>query len=148
MVLKHVFTVQLLKGDHTETIHPCTAQLMRKVLATIGNALVDMLDSPATVRSFESSFVSPREFTLCFRKLFLIQAQETGIFNLHTARQCGKAFQSHIYPDRQVAQRQVFPFYLTRKAGIPIANCIPPYGEGFDPPLDGTMQNNLHYAYL
>src|SRR5665647_2420075 len=27
-------------------------------------------------------------------------------------------------------------------------SCIPANGECFDPPLDGTMQNNLHYAYL
>jgi hypothetical protein len=148
MVLKYGFTVQALKGDHAVTIHPCMARLMSKVLETIGNALMDMLDSPATFRSFGGAFVDPREFTLCFRKIFLIQAQETWIFDLNTTRQCAKAFQSHIYPNRQFAQRQVFRLNLTRKAGIPIANGIPPHGEYFDLPLDGTMQNNLHYGYL
>ena len=105
MVLKHVFTIQLFKGNHAETIYPFTAQLMSEIPAFIGNALMDVLNYLASLRALRGSLLRLREFTLCFGKCLLIPAKEAWIFNLHAIRQGSKSFKPNIDTHSQFPAR-------------------------------------------
>jgi hypothetical protein len=138
MVLKHVPDIQFFECDHSKTAYQFPAQLMGKVLATIGNPLTDMLNRLAPLCSFGRSFFSPREKVLHLRQFFLILTKEAGIFNLHPIGERGKTFKSHVHPDCHFIEWQGFGFHFTGQAGIPVANRIPLNSECLDPALDGT----------
>jgi len=146
MVLKHVLDVQIFKYDHAETAYQFPAQLMGKVFATIGNTVVDMLNCLASLCSFGRSFFSPREKALHLRQLLLSMTKEAWIINLDPIGERGKTFKPYVHPDYQFIVGQGFGFYNTRQASIPVANRIPLNGECLDPALDGTMQDDPHYA--
>ncbi len=144
MILKHVPDSQVFKRDHAETVDQFTTNLMSKVFAPVGNALVDMLNDLALFGSFGRSFFSPREQALHLRQFFLSMTKEAGIFNLHPIGERGKAFKSYVHPDCQAIVGQGLGIHFTGEAGIPVAQRIPLNGECLDPALDGTMQDDPH----
>ena len=144
MVLEHVFTIQLFKGNHAETIYPFTAQLMSEIPALIGNALMDVLNYLASLRSLRGSLLRLREFTLCFGKCLLIPAKEAWIFNLHTIGQGSKSFKPNINTHSQCIEWQRLTCYFASEAGIPMIRCIPLDSERFYAPFKGTVQNDFH----
>jgi hypothetical protein len=146
MVLKHVPDVQIFKYDHAKTAYPFPTNLMGKVFAPVGNALMDMLNCLASFRPFRRSYFSPREKALHLRQFFLIMTKEAGIINLDPIGERGKTFKSYVHPDCQFIVGQGFGIHFTREAGIPVANRIPLNGECLDPALDGTMQDDPHCA--
>ena len=146
MILKHVPDIQVLKRDHAETVDQFTTNLMGKVFAPVGNALMDMLNGLASFGSFGRSFFSPREKALHLRQLLLSMTKEAWIFNLQPIGERGKTFKSYVHPDCQAIAGQGLGIHFTGEAGIPVAQRIPLHGEGLDPALDGTMQDDPHGA--
>ncbi len=144
MVLKHVPDSQVFKRDHAETVDQFTTNLMGKVFAPVGNALVDMLNRLAPFGPFGRSFFSPREKALHLRQSLLSMTKEAGIINLHPIGERGKTFKSYIHPDCQAIVGQGLGIHFTGEAGIPVAHRIPLNGECLDPALDGTMQDDPH----
>ena len=122
MILKHVPDTQIFKSHETKVVHQFTAFLMSKVLASIGNALMNMLYSFAAFCSFGCSLLSLREFALCFRKFLFIPSKKVWIFNLDPVGQCSKTFKPNINTNSQFIRWQRFRIYFTREAGIPISN--------------------------
>src|SRR5271157_3896751 len=143
MILKHVVNAQIFKGDHAKTIHPLPTQLMSKVLASVDDPLVDMLNCFPSLRSFRRSFFSLREFSLGLRQFLLVLTEETRVGNFFAIRESRKAFQSNIHSDCQIVERHGFDFHLASEAGIPIAHRISLNGERLDPAFDGTMLDDL-----
>ena len=121
MILKHVPDSQVFKRDHAETVDQFTTNLMSKVFAPVGNALVDMLNGLAPFGSFGRSFFSPREQALHLRQFLLSMTKEAGIFNLHPIGERGKAFRSCVAPDCQAIVGQGLGIHFTGEAGIPVA---------------------------
>ena len=146
MILKHVPDIQVFKRDHAETVDQFTTNLMSKVFAPVGNALMDMLNGLASFGSFGRSFFSPREQALHLRQLLLSMTNEAGIINLQPIGERGKTFKSYVHPDCQAIVGQGLGIHFTGEAGIPVAHRIPLNGECLDPALDGTMQDDPHCA--
>src|SRR5271157_894130 len=122
---------------------PLPTQLMSKILASVGDPLVDMLNCFPSLRSFRRSFFSLREFSLSLRQFLLVLTEETRVGNFFAIRESRKAFQSNIHSDGQIAERHGFGFHLASEAGIPIAHHISLNGERLDPAFDGTMLDDL-----
>ena len=143
-VLKHVLLVQLFKGNRAKTVYQFPTQFMSKVFPPIGDALLNMLNSFSTFRSFGSSLLCLREFALYFGKFPFISAKEAWIINLHPVGEGGKTFKPNINSNGLVVEWEGFDFYFTSKTGIPIANRISLNGERFYPSFYGAMKNNFH----
>ncbi len=146
MILKHVLDMQIFKSHEPKTIYQLAAFLMSKVLAPVGNALMNVLYSLSAFCSFGCAFLCLREFALRFCKFLFIPAEETGIINSIPIREFRKTLQAHVDPDCQIIAWQGFGFNFASEAGIPIANCVPLKGERFDFSFDGTMKNHFDGA--
>src|SRR5947209_2083052 len=109
MILDHPFDIQIFKGNESEHGYKSTAELVREVAATIGNAFVD----------------APRRFALLFslrlRKCFLIRAKESRVSNLFTCRERPERRKSNVNSDASVTLWQGSRFDFHREARIPLA---------------------------
>ena len=146
MISEHVLDTQIFKNHKTKGVHQFTTFLMSKILAPVGNALMNVLYCLSAFCPLGCSLLCLREFALCFRKFFFISAEETRIINSIPTGEPGKTGQAHIYPDCQIIDWLWLRLHLAGKASIPISNCIPSEGERFYLPLDRAMQNDLQHS--
>ena len=115
---------------------------MSKVLAAVGDALMDMADYLAPLGSFGRSLLSLREFALCLRKLFSSRRKKRGLAIFSPFESVAKLSSPTSIPIAFLL-RAVVGFNFTRKAGIPIANRIPLNSQCFDLALNRTMQDDF-----
>lgn len=78
----HVDDVQVFKGDKLVLVDQLARFLMRKVAATVSNALVNVVDDPLAPTILGRSLCLFRQATLRFGQGFLVLMKETGIVNL------------------------------------------------------------------
>lgn len=116
---------------------------MSKVLASIGNASVDMSDSLAPFRSFRRSLICLGEFALRFCQFFFVSAKEVWIRNFFATRESGKALKTKIDTNGFFARRKGFRLDFAREASIPVTHRIPTNVERLDVPTDGAMQDDF-----
>ena len=144
----HGLNVQILEGDDLKFVHPLAAQLVCKVGATVGNALMNMLDSPPRLGAFWRAFIALRQTALRSSKRLRVYAKETGIGDLFARAQGGEVCEAHIYADGLRCCQQRLRLNHAGEAGIPVAHGVPSDGERLDLALDGAVQFNLHDADL
>ena len=142
----HILDTQILKSDNLKFIHQSSTQLMRKVLAPIRDALVDVLNNAFTLASFGRAFFTGGKSTLHLRECLFVSAKEPRVLNLFPGGQCSKVRQPNVHANDIWRGRQRHWFNLTRKTGIPVAQSISPDSQCLDLTLDGAMQLNLDIA--
>lgn len=145
VVLKHSFDVQFLKGNDTILVYQLTGEFVSKILAPVGDALMDMADRFLQFRPFWRVLFSLREFPLGLRKFLFIQTKEVGIGDLLASGEGGKTFKTDIYPNATFACGKWRWFDFAREAGIPISDCIPTNVQCLDLALYGTVLHNLDF---
>ncbi len=87
MIPDHAFDVQVLEKDYTVHTHKCVAELMRKVITSKLDALMD-------AARYLTSLLS-----LCSGQSFLIRAKEARIINLLTRRKSAERVEANVNPN-------------------------------------------------
>ncbi len=105
----HATDVQRLKGDDSKRGNERVTELVNKVAAAVGDALVN---APRR---------APIYFALRPRQRPLIRAEESRIGNLFAGRKRGEVGQADINSDRLSVLRQWLAFDFRAKAGEPLA---------------------------
>ena len=135
----HILDIQVLKGDDLILINQSPAQLVSKIVAATGNAMMNMLDNSLAFAIFRRAFLAFTQTALGFRKRLFILAEKARIGNVLSARQRSKMTQAHINTDHLVAGRQQLRFNNTREAGVPVTQDITPDSQRFDLAFDGSV---------
>jgi hypothetical protein len=86
MVLQHALFIQLFKNDYPIGIHQLPRQLVGKVLAPVGNPLVNMSHPFSPFGSFGCPIFCLRQAPLYFCQGLLVFAEETRIANFLSIR--------------------------------------------------------------
>src|SRR3989442_6068262 len=146
MVLYHVGNLEGFKRQDAVGVHQASGGLMAKVIATIGNPLMDMGDNLATLGACWCPFVSFGQPPLGFRQGFFVGAKKVRVDNFLTAAQRREAHKSDIDAYGEGARLQRQRCRVHRETGIPFACRSTAQGQRFDGALDGTMQDQSQYA--
>ena len=146
MVVNHLINRQIFYRNEPKAVDDAPTPLMGKVVAAVGNTLVDGSHCLASPGAFLCSFLGLGKFALRFGKVSLIPPQETRVVNPFAVGQHRETFQSNVYPDGFGARRQRLLFNFTRKRYQPIARCGSADGAGLDGAFDGTVENHANVS--
>ena len=147
MVLDHSSDVQIFNADHAKPIDDLTRLLVCKVMAVVGNTLVNASDNLSGFASWQTALWQRGEFALRLGKRFLFYSKESGIGYLVACRQSGKAGQSDIDSNRtlRVSTPRVRYNLLTRERSEPFA--VRPHDRAsLGTSLNRAMKCNLNLA--
>lgn len=144
----HLLDLQPLKGNYLKLIHQATAQLVGKVTALVGNALMDAGHYLATFHAFGSALLGSAELPLRFGQRLLLLAEEPWIGNLFSCRESGKMLQAHVNTDYLSHRGESFRFNFNREESIPLSSSHAPDSERFDRPLNRAVEPDLDVSDL
>ena len=148
VILEHVLSVQFFKRNYAIFVHQLAREFVRKVLAPIGNSLVDMLYGFTASCPIRRSLFCLGKFTLRLCQFFLIPAKEAVIGNFFTVAERNKTFQPNVNSKRHLRFWQRFGVNLTREVGVPVPHRITVNVECLDLPADWPVKEDLDYADL
>lgn len=136
----HVLNVQMLEGDNLKTVHQVAADLVRKILAPVRDALVDVLHNALALAVFSRSLLACREAALRFGQRLLILAKEARVGNVFAGREGGKLLQPHVYARHMRNGWKMGHLNFARETGVPVAQVVALDGQRLDFPLYRPVQ--------
>jgi len=135
-VLDHSSNVQFLKEDSVKPINQIARELMRKVRATVADAMVNYASGRA-------SFLS-----LSFRQRLLVTTKEARIRDLFARRERGEMHQTNVNADHFISWWQRFGFRLFNGKDYKPLTCLILDRAGLNPTPDCTVHHDLDCSDL
>ena len=142
MVMGHTIDVQIFNGYHTKPINDLAAFLMREIIPTELNPLMDTGYNLTVFPSLLRAFCQFRMLPLYSCELFFFLAEKAGIVNFIPIRQSSERLQPNINACLGRQFWQAFRFAFNRKGSVPFACAAFLNGERFDFPAYRTVQDN------
>jgi uncharacterized membrane protein len=143
VVVGHAVDMQVFHADDPAAIYKMAALLVREVVSSPGDPLMDTGNCLAMLEPLWCAFRQLRVLALYLSQRPFFLAKEAGVLNFSSIGKRGKGFESHVYAHLSRMIRQTFWFTLDRETGIPLAGTALADGQRFDLSTNGAMVDHL-----
>jgi hypothetical protein len=148
VVMHHPVHGQVFNSDDSKPLDQAAAFLVRKVVASIGDALMHAGNNRAALRSFNRAFGGRRQLPLGALQVFLIGPQKLGAWGLLASRKRVEARQSYVNAYGRASLPQGALLYVADNGDVPFACRAAPYRTGLGGAVEGAMLDNPQCADL
>ncbi len=140
VAVHHVGNIQIFKGDQLVHVDQLARFLVRKVVAAIGDSLVNMIERPfATVKLWRALRLF-RQATLHSCECIFVLAEKTGIVDLAAIAHSCEVSQANVDSGYLVCGHQRIGFNDTGETRVPVTDSITLNGQSLTLPSHGTVQ--------
>ncbi len=134
----HFLDVQVCAGHDLILVDQPPTELVRKVLAAIRDAVMNVLHHTFVLAVFRCGL----------RQHALVLAKEAPVLDLLASRKGSEVSQAHVNTNDLMCRREQVGLKLDDETGIPVTEGISLNNQPFDLALDATMQLDLDVADL
>lgn len=139
VVFEHPGDAQVLKHNGAELVDQPAAEVVREILATVCNPLVNVHHHLAPLDAFGRPLLSFGQATLRFGKRLFVASKEARIGKLFAGRKRGEMRQANVNANRPLCFRQWRRFGFHAETGEPFTCTGTADGERLNRSLNRTM---------